>query len=794
MKKQVFLAVCAGFVVAGQAALVDDFQTYEVGVLTDVASTVWTGSTTDAFVHSDGVNQYGHWQNPAGQVWVGRPIGPITDTSVATVYFRMSAEGNQQDAAIGLSLAGMSEYGDFSAMIRVINGSEGKATLGVRNGGSYVDFTDYMDIQTWYNVWMVIDQPTDTFDLYVTTGYNDATAGDLLASDNGFRRAATNDLVRFLSRVNSSNTNLRFDDIHLAPGTDLTVPAAPPPFGIVALNPPVGAAAVHPQPEIGAVLNDVGGQVDTGSVQLSFDGVPVTPNVSKVSGTTTISYPVPDVLEPLSAHTARLVVADIGASLVVTSEWSFTVSDWITVPGEWGYPLSLTGAGERGFWYRDVSYDDSLAPDSVLANSEARANAQLAGRLVNPDTGEPYADADDTSEIEPTAAPFSPYLYFRMPEDDFDSKSVINMNNNAGSSGLGNFSDLQPAPYDDYEGFFPGIFFVFYDFADETIAYLELDPGMYTLGVNSDDGFVFYLGPHPLNLLGADVGRFDGARGAADTLFSVRIEEAGLYPFRLLHYQGGGDTALELFSVKPDGTKVLVNDDARGGIRAWRVEPGTLPPYVSWIAPLPGAVADTPNHRVTIELTDGDAAVDPGTISLDLAGAPAAFTTAQSGDVTTLTYSGGLPFQATSTFTVVYGAVGSAALSTGSFDVVTGDPAAAVDVVSLAPTGTQVTNRPTLEVVLRDAVSEVDPGSIVLSLDGAVVSRTLADTPPPLPPATPCPCPWRSARCTRHRLSMPASTRPLARSPTSGRSGSAGISRKGIGSSSRTSRPTTPAG
>jgi len=72
-------------------------------------------------------------------------------------------------------------------------------------------------------------------------------------------------------------------------------------------------------------------------------------------------------------------------------------------------------------------------------------------------------------------------------------------------------------------------------------------------------------------------------RGAADTTFAVFVQDAGIYPIRTIWQEGGGDANIELFSVKTDGTKVLINDTDNGGLKSYRtgVAPSKTTPGLS---------------------------------------------------------------------------------------------------------------------------------------------------------------------------------------------------------------------
>lgn len=66
------------------------------------------------------------------------------------------------------------------------------------------------------------------------------------------------------------------------------------------------------------------------------------------------------------------------------------------------------------------------------------------------------------------------------------------------------------------------------------------------------------------------LGGFNDGRGASDTIMSFNVTQAGVYPMRLTFHQGGGGGNMEFFSIKQDGTKVLVNDVAHGGLKAFQ--------------------------------------------------------------------------------------------------------------------------------------------------------------------------------------------------------------------------------
>ena len=85
-----------------------------------------------------------------------------------------------------------------------------------------------------------------------------------------------------------------------------------------------------------------------------------------------------------------------------------------------------------------------------------------------------------------------------------------------------------------------------------------------------------------------NLGEFNGGRGASDSLFVVNVPQPGVYPLRLLWYNGGGDANSEFFWIDSSGTKILVNDPT-SSVKAWtqRIFPTTGAHLT--IVPGPGA-------------------------------------------------------------------------------------------------------------------------------------------------------------------------------------------------------------
>jgi hypothetical protein len=91
-------------------------------------------------------------------------------------------------------------------------------------------------------------------------------------------------------------------------------------------------------------------------------------------------------------------------------------------------------------------------------------------------------------------------------------------------------------------------------------------PGPYTFGVNSDDGFILQIGPFQMS--------YPAPRGPADTLATFNFPAGGKYPMRLVFYERGGGSELELFAAQGTFASFnasvfrLVGDTANGGLAA----------------------------------------------------------------------------------------------------------------------------------------------------------------------------------------------------------------------------------
>jgi hypothetical protein len=214
--------------------------------------------------------------------------------------------------------------------------------------------------------------------------------------------------------------------------------------------------------------------------------------------------------------------------------------------------MKATGVSTPGFVWR--MHQNEANQDANLA----KADAILGGTLVLANLADPNALGPASAAGAP-ASPGNGMMTFRIP-------TVLNV----GQTTVDNEGNFTP---DEQMPGIPGTTAAADGIVVDATAFLDLPAGLVTLGVNSDDGFrttAGYLNDAPLL-----IGQVDGGRSAADTLLQLGVQEAGTYAFRTVYYEGNGGAAFEWFMVKADGTKVLLNDTANGGYRAY--QQGTIP-------------------------------------------------------------------------------------------------------------------------------------------------------------------------------------------------------------------------
>ncbi len=356
--------------------------------------------------------------------------------------------------------------------------------------------------------------------------------------------------------------------------------------------------------------------IDLGTVRLLLDNAAVSSAPTKAGNVISINHTPPSLFASGSTHNIALIYTESGSS--VTQAWSFVVQNYATVPASAKVTPDTT---KPGFIW------NIFANAANQENSNEKTEQALGGMLRDADTGERLPNLADPAATGvaagPAAAPNPAHAPIR-----FEIPTVINMSQ-SGTDNAGNFTtdDVMPG--------LPGTDTSTDGAAAEILTYIELPAGLVTMGVNSDDGFRTYLGWDAVSSV--QLGEFSGGRGAADTIFYLFVQEAGVYPFRTTWEEGNGGANIEWFTVNSAGAKVLVN--AANGVKAYRATTGTTAPYISFVNPsrAPRQLNVQP-RQVDILIADGSVPVDTSSIALKLNGATVSTTNTREGNAVRVVY------------------------------------------------------------------------------------------------------------------------------------------------------------
>lgn len=347
--------------------------------------------------------------------------------------------------------------------------------------------------------------------------------------------------------------------------------------------------------------------VDGTTLKAKIDGTTVTGLVtSKAGGVTTVIYHgYPAVFAGGSIHTLSLELKDTHGNLVA-AERPFTVPAYVNLPA--GDAVAGVDTAKVGF--RLKPWQSGAQPNNTLYTLE-----QLLGLH-----GDNIAD-----------------LTLATDDGFIDYTGVINFNVTPASAGGGEQGAFQAgAGYPD--SLFPGIpGAAAENSAIDVLAYLNFAaPGVYEMGVNSDDGFLVTEGRNPTDWFPLKVGEYSGGRGASDTTFFFTVPAAGAYPFRMIWENGGGGANCEWFTIK-DGVHYLINDpDATNttGITAY-YSLNSMPASVAYVTPTDGSTRTWPTNTAAW-LRDGNTTVVPGSIKLYLNGTAQTPVVSKSAGLTTV--------------------------------------------------------------------------------------------------------------------------------------------------------------
>ena len=430
-----------------------------------------------------------------------------------------------------------------------------------------------------------------------------------------------------------------------------------------------------------AELRDVSGiSVQTNTIALKLNGANITPTLlTRTDSVTVVQNDVtPNWLAAGTSSDVQISFTDT-ANQITTLTRRLTVAPYVVVPESFAVASAKVDTTAPGF----SQFISQVGGPELPATLE-RCYQQLSNQILDPETGAPYPNlATNPTHVEPSIINYS-----------------INVNQGSQLQ-VGNFQapEFQDTAIPSIDTAANGVA----NMAMDIVSYLEFPKaGLYTMGVNCDDGFAIYTAGSPRDAFGLNPGLFTGALGASDTVFTFLITKPGFYPFRALWWQSGGDANLEWYMQNPDGYKVPINvPNLRGSINAFARLNVPESPYALAVKPAPGAASVSLDSDLWLQLADGAAPLDTASIQLFLNGKKVAAQVTRTNGSTFVLYSPGalFPQGSTNTAAILYSDTATPVTAvSNSWNFITQTDVPVLPVNLATPVGTGDTNQPGFQV------------------------------------------------------------------------------------------------
>ncbi len=388
-----------------------------------------------------------------------------------------------------------------------------------------------------------------------------------------------------------------------------------PPLGsyLSDLVPSPGSTGLPILPNITATI--VNGTVPVKNITMTIDANAVTPTITTTTNGAAISYTPTSPFANVPTHKLLLTWNDNGTILGVNS--TFSSESYVTLDAS---QIVTPDTTKPGFLFNIFANSADTLVSSVNGvqggESDNLDNIELGLNGLEPDgNGGFLANLANISQIGAAMAVAPPLAGPLAP-----AKFVIT-----------NTINLIPA---NTPGFPSGASDPSHS---EVLTYVHLPVGLTTFTLNLDGYYRAFAGSWDY-IDGVQVGSiYNQATG--DTSFSVLAPKAGYYPLRITVFNLDGTPQISLYTMGAQGTNVLVNDVANGGLPAYYALSTPSSPYVRYASPRPvPRQVEYPNNRVLLRLQDSDNKVNDSTAVFNLDGKNVAVTNNRVGDVLELTW------------------------------------------------------------------------------------------------------------------------------------------------------------
>lgn len=337
---------------------------------------------------------------------------------------------------------------------------------------------------------------------------------------------------------------------------------------VSSLAPAANSTVRSVMPSLQVVIQNRDTTVKTDTIKLELNGVEVTPTVTATATGAEVTYAI-DPLPPSGQNNTATISFRDSDDELLSSQWSFVITYARLDPAN-----RRAGPGqESGFKVRFVQATFDVQP---LANDLQRAEDQLAQNSSIPKA------ADVTGKVQ-----------------------VINMAQFEGDA-TGYFPNDQLVP-----GLDEGLNGTD-DFAVEINTWLDLPAGKHRFRIRTDDGYKLSSGRSPNDK--EPILAFHNGGPANETVDFV-VTQAGLYPFRFVWYERGGNAFAEWATedfANPEN-RVLINDpNSPTAIKAFTQVPPAAAVQLFSSATVTGpyeldtsATIDTNTKRITLPAPGG---------------------------------------------------------------------------------------------------------------------------------------------------------------------------------------------